>query len=306
MTRHLAVIRLAAPANSFASAVADRAAFERCEWTSGDAALAAGVNAGHELAAVVDLTEAKADWCPAVLRSAATDLVAPIDDDVFSEFYDDVQLKLAARRWDAVYLALHGAAVTTRRVRPELGLIAAVRAAVGDAPVGASFDIHANMAPEVGRYLTFASGARTPAAGERRSAAARVLDALARTAEGRLRPVGAVAKAFAMLPGVDLPAEDAAREGGPMADVQSEARALESGAVLDVSAFSGFAYADTPDAGAAGMAYADGDAAAARRAASAIAVALSERRAAFWTGAGRELADLPYRKVPTDLRPMGT
>ncbi|MBV8534895.1 MAG: M81 family metallopeptidase, partial [Alphaproteobacteria bacterium] len=97
--------------------------------------------------------------------------------------------------------------------------------------------------------------------------------------------------------------EDAARSGGPMAEVQALARGFEAGAVLDVSAFTGFAYADTPDAGAAGMAYADGDATAARRAAEAVAAALSERRAAFWAGAPREFAELPYIKVPADLRP---
>lgn len=303
MTRHLAVIGLSAAANSFASAVADRAAFERCEWAEGEAALAAGVAAGNELAAVAELAAAKADWRPAVLRSAATDLVAPIDDEFFTDLYNEVLARLAARPWDAVYLALHGAAVTTRRVRPELSLVAAVRAAIGDVPLGASFDVHANMAAEAARYLTFASGARTPATGDRRAAAARVLDALSRTAEGRLKPVGAVVKAFAMLPGVDLPAEDAAREGGPMSEVQALARSLESGAVLDVSAFSGFAYADTPDAGAAGMAYADGDAAAARRAAARVALALTDRRNAFWAGADAAVARLPYRKVPPDLRP---
>jgi microcystin degradation protein MlrC len=303
MVRHLAVVRLSTAANSFGSATADRAAFEGGEWAEGDAALAAGDAAGHELAAVAAFTGARADWRVSVLRSAATDLVAPLDDDLFTDLQREVVEKLAAQRWDAVYLALHGAAVTTRRVRPELSLIAAVRSVIDGAPLGASFDIHANMAAEAARYLTYASGARSAVAGERRATAARVLDALARTAEGRLRPVGAVVKAFAMLPGVDLPSEDAARAGGPMADVQALARSLEDGSVLDVSAFTGFAYADTPDAGAAGMAYADGDAPTARRAASAVAAALSERRDAFWAGATREFADLPYIKVPPDLRP---
>lgn len=303
MARHLAVVRLWAAANSFASAVADRAAFARCEWADGEAALAAGAAGGHELAAVAEFTAARPDWRATVLRSAATDLVAPLDDDLFTEVHDEVLAKLAGQRWDAVYLALHGAAVTTRRVRPELGLIAAVRSVIGEAPLGASFDIRANMAAEAVRYLTYASGARKPTVVERRHAAARVLDALSRTAEGRLKPAGALSKAFAMLPGVDLPSEDAARTGGPMGEVQALARSLEGGSVLDVSAFSGFAYADTPDAGAASLAYADGDVAAARRTASAVAAALSDRRAAFWAGAEGEFAKLPYIKVPPDLRP---
>ncbi|MBV8534107.1 MAG: hypothetical protein JO128_00860, partial [Alphaproteobacteria bacterium] len=61
MTRHLAVIRISAAANSFASAVADRDAFARGEWAEGDAALAAGAVAGHGLAAVEMFTATRAD-----------------------------------------------------------------------------------------------------------------------------------------------------------------------------------------------------------------------------------------------------
>ncbi|HEX9462844.1 MAG TPA: M81 family metallopeptidase, partial [Alphaproteobacteria bacterium] len=132
---------------------------------------------------------------------------------------------------------------------------------------------------------------------DRRLTAARVLDRLSRTAEGRLRPVGAVVKAFTMLP-------CACHDDGPMGEIQALARTLEAGPVLDVSVLTGFPYADMPDAGAAAMAFAeDGDHMAARRAAVAVAGAINERRAALWAGADPALYSLDYRKVPTDLRP---
>jgi len=297
MTYHLAVARLFVASNSFASSVADRPAFQRAEWAAGDQALAAHQGADTELEAVLDFMVEKPDWRVSVLRCAATPVEAVVDDDVFVDFCSEVLEGLEGRRWDAVYLSLHGAAVTTRRVRPELSLISAVRAAIGEGALGASFDVRANLAPEAARYLTYASACRTGVAGDRRATSARVLDRLSRTAEGRLKPVGTVVKAFTMLPCITA-------DGGPMTEVQDLARALESGRVLDVSALSGFAYADMPDAGAAAMAFADDhDHDAARRAAVAVAAAINERRAAFWENADPELLALPYRKVPADLRP---
>jgi microcystin degradation protein MlrC len=300
VARQLAVIRLYVAADSFASAIADRAAFERCEWASGRAALEAQRGRDSELAAVLDLIEAKPDWRATVLRCASTDIAAPLDDELFAEFCNEVLAGLDAQRWDAVYLSLHGAAVTPRRVRPELSLIAAVRAVIGNAALGASFDLQGNLAPEAARYLTFASACRTHPAVDRRATAARVLDALSRTAEGRLRPVGAVAKAFTL-----VPPESLQTDGGPIDEIEQLARSLEAGPVLDVSVFGGLAQADAPDAGAAGLAYADGDEAAARQAAVAIAAAFNARRAAFWADADPALFRLAYRKVPADLRPVG-
>src|SRR4051812_15759199 len=211
--RKLAVARLWFEANSFCPVIAGRAAFERREWTTGEAAIEACRGAETELAAVLDFIAHKPDWEVTVLRCASAAPAGPIDDDLFQEFYDEVMGGIASQHWDAVYLSLHGAALTTRRVRPELSLIAAVRNAIGDAPLGASFDLHGNLAPEAAQYLTYASGYRTYPHLDMKATAWRVLDALARTAEGRLRPVGAVAKVPAMLPSFNMRTDQ-----GPMAD----------------------------------------------------------------------------------------
>jgi microcystin degradation protein MlrC len=276
VTRHLAVARLWYEANSFSPVIADRAAFERREWLTGDQALAASRGANTETAALHDFMAARPDWQVTVLRCASASPAGPMDDDLFTEFYDEVVSGIAARSWDAVYLSLHGAGVTTRRARPELGLIAAVRSAIGDTPLGVSFDLHGNIAPETARYVTYASGYRTYPHVDMRETANRVLDRLATTAEGRLKPVGAVLKIGTLLPSFNMRTAD-----GPMAGIEALARVLESGKVLDVSAFGGFPYADTPDAGGTAMAYADGDATAALAAVRALAEDMQARRGEF-------------------------
>lgn len=276
MSRQLAVARLWYEANSFSPVIADRAAFVRREWLTGEAALEAARGANTEIAALHDFMAARPDWQVTVLRCASASPAGPMDDDLFNEFYNEVVEGIAARRWDAVYLSLHGAGVTTRRTRPELGLIAAVRSLIGDTPLGVSFDLHGNIAPETARYVTYASGYRTYPHVDMRETANRVLDRLATTAEGRLRPVGAVLKIGSLLPSFNMRTAD-----GPMASIEALARVLESGRVLDVTAFGGFPYADTPDGGGTAMAFADGDVDAAMAAARALAEDMYARRAQF-------------------------
>lgn len=280
-TRRLAVARLWYEANSFCPTIAGRAAFERREWRTGEAALAATRGTNTELAALDEFRQLRPDWEITVLRCASASPAGPMDDDLFTEFQDEVVAGIAAGRWDAVYLSLHGACVTTRRVRPELGLIAAVKGLIGEVPLGVSFDLHGNIPPEAARYLAYASAYRTHPHIDMRETAARVLDRLATTAEGRLKPVGAVVKIGTMLPSFNMRTEVASEARGPMADIEALARALESGPVLDVSAFGGFPYADTPDAGGTAMAFADGDAEAAKNAARTLASDMARRRGEF-------------------------
>ena len=57
---------------------------------------------------------------------------------------------------------------------------------------------------------------------------------------------------------------------------------MERDGILDVSVFGGFAYGDSPHAGASVSAWSDGDAGLAREAAESVAAALSARRDQFY------------------------
>src|SRR5690606_9161076 len=92
----------------------------------------------------------------------------------------------------------------------------------------------------------------------------RTADLLIRAIRGEIRPVGALAK-----PGVMLPSIFTATALRPLADIMRQARAWEARepALLDISVFCGFAYADVPDCGMSVVAMADGDRELAERAA---------------------------------------
>ena len=74
-------------------------------------------------------------------------------------------------------------------------------------------------------------------------------------------------------------ARELTHEAAPQ--LEALARVLETGKVLDVTAFGGFPYADTADAGGTAMAFADGDAEAAQAAVRVLAEDMYTRRAAF-------------------------
>jgi microcystin degradation protein MlrC len=167
--------------------------------------------------------------------------------------------------------------VTEGDPAPELKLLRDIRAAAGETPIAVTFDLHANLAPEIADLAAIALAYKTYPHIDMRQTAAKALDLLAETVKGRIRPRLALAKVPAILPSFHM-----RTEAGPMAEAQALARRLErERGLLDVSPLGGFAYGDTPHAGASVLALADGDADAARQAAEEVAQFLWANRARF-------------------------
>ncbi|MGE0723539.1 MAG: M81 family metallopeptidase [Alphaproteobacteria bacterium] len=279
----IAIARFSHEGNSFSPVPTTRADFERAEWAIADEAIDRFRDTATEIGGAIDFLARHPDWRPAWLRLAGAPPSGPLTADCYRAILDEIVAGLGARRWDAVYLSLHGAMVADGTTVADLETIRAVRAAIGTStPLGVSFDLHANLAPESAGLMTVAAGYKTHPHVDQRETAVRVLDMLAATLSGRARPSVAIAKLDAILPSINMRTLD-----GPMAEIEAAARRLEQAPdVLDVSPFGGFSYGDCPAAGASVMATVDGPPA---RAAAVAAAGLAEMR----TRRDRFYIDLP-------------
>jgi microcystin degradation protein MlrC len=167
----------------------------------------------------------------------------------------------AAGAVDGVLLDLHGAMVPEGLDDGEGDVIAAVRAVVGPAvPIAVTLDFHANLSAAMVRgallhgYKTYPHVDMAERGAE---ATRRLLDVLA----GRLRPTAAFRKP-PMLP----PLGHQGTAGGPMRRLYDLADEMETDpAVISVSIFAGFPFADIPDAGLGVYVATDNDQALAER-----------------------------------------
>jgi microcystin degradation protein MlrC len=272
----IAVARLWFEGNSFAPLPTPLDAFHSREWVAGPEALTRYRGTATEIGALDAFLAARPDWRATVLRCASAQPGGPMADAAFATWLEEVQAGLRGTRWDGVYLSLHGACVTESDPAADLTILRAVRQAIGAAvPLTASFDIHANLAPETAELLDGASAYRTYPHIDMDAAAARALALLERQIGGAPRAFGAIAKRPMVLHSFHM-----RHEAGPMAEVWQQARAQEIGTVLDASIFGGFAWGDSPHAGPGAMVWAT-DTVAARNAAERLADALAERRPRF-------------------------
>jgi microcystin degradation protein MlrC len=292
--KRLAVARLWHEGNSFTPLPTTLADFERREWFAGAEPLARYRGTGTELGAVADFIDSHPDWDVSVLRCASAPPGGPVEDALYERIAADMLRGLEGGPWDAVYLSLHGALVTQSEPQADLKLLRRIRAAIGATPLGVSFDLHANIAPELVALVDFASGYKTHPHVDMYETAARVLAELTRLAGGGAKLQGAVKKLPVLLHSFNM-----RTAAGPMADTVNEAKALCVDGVKDITVFGGFVWGDSPSAGAAVLAYAD-TRTQAEIAAGTIAAALHARRAAFRTS-----LPAPAEGLATALREPG-
>ncbi|MBL8382896.1 MAG: M81 family metallopeptidase [Burkholderiales bacterium] len=249
----LAVARLWFEGNAFSPLATGAAQFAAREWTRGAAAIAAARGTETELGAVTDFLDRRGDWRAAVSRCAAANPGGPIAHPVFEQLAAEVLEDFRAAQPDAIYLSLHGAAITDRLATPDAELVARVRRAFPGVPLAASFDLHGNMPPAIAADLDFATGYRTYPHVDMRATAARALDALAARAAGAPPWHGTVEPL-----GLALPSFNMRSDAAPMADLLAAARARERAAPvpLELTLFGGFPYADTAHTGSSVMAFA--------------------------------------------------
>ncbi len=281
MPKRLAIARVSHEGNSFNPVQTGLREFERREWVAGDAARAFYRGTRSELGAAVDFLEAHPDWHGSFLRCAAAPPGGPVESALLGTVRDEILEGLSDGPWDGVYLSLHGAMIGADAANADLDLIAAVRAAIGPAPLAVSFDLHANLDPALARHADIVLGYKTYPHVDTYETGAKALGLLERRARGEIAPVSRIAPIDAVLPSFNM--RTAVGPGaGPMAEVEAEARRLEAALdLLDATPFGGFAYADVAHAGASVSVCADRDGALAERAAQMLGRFFRARRDAF-------------------------
>lgn len=251
--KRLAVARFWYEGNVFCPVPCTQEDFNRREWRTGADALAAARDTATELGAVERFARDRPDWEVVALRCASALPGGAIDDEVFTRFYDEVMVGLAqGGPWDAVYLSLHGASITDVRQTPEMDVLNAVRSLLPGVPIGASFDLHANLSPGMGPLLDMVSGYKTYPHIDMAETAQRVLNGLVSIVEKGQRTRVTVTKPRAMLPSFNMRTAD-----GPMKELQELAAAQIVPGVAEALVFGGFPYSDTADTGSAVVVVAD-------------------------------------------------
>jgi microcystin degradation protein MlrC len=275
--RKLAVARLWYEGNSFSPIPTGLPVFEAREFFEGNAAKDFYRGTKTEIGAVVDFAERTRDWKVEFLLCAAAPPGGIMTQDAFATIRDTILDGLGRDQWDAVYLSLHGATVTESTPTPELELLQAVRHVIGRTPLAVTFDLHANLGPAMIDLLDIAVGYKTYPHIDMAEVGARAVALAVETVEGRIRPVCALAKVPAILTSFNMRTTD-----GPMkelAELAGEWRRRDG--ILDASVFGGFAYGDSPFAGASALVTADGERALAVDAAQELAHEIEARRDRF-------------------------
>lgn len=270
----LAILRFWYEGNAFSLVPATREAFAIREWYSGEAARSYYAGKGVETGAAVDFLREHPDIEGHFIHCAAAYPAGPIEAGLFGELLDRITARLAGTIWDGVYVSLHGASLCADLETPELAMLRTIRACVGDAPVAASFDLHANHSPELATLADIVVGYKTHPHIDMYATGAKALRLLHRAMRGEIRPattivpVGCAPTSFNMQ-----------TASGPMQRlVQLAARTEYAHDLFDVTVFGGFVYADTADTGASVTVCAERGMAIATQAAEEIAAAF--RRAA--------------------------
>ena len=176
---------------------------------------------------------------------------------------------------DGLLLHLHGAMVARGDLDPEHTILARLRKALGDNyPIALAMDLHGNIGAEKAALADIVCGFRHSPHTDMAETGERAARLLLGQLAGEIKPVIAMAR-----PGLVLPSIFTATEVSPLKEIMADVRAAVSEpGILDVTLFTGFAYADVPEIGATVLAVADGDEALAIRTAERICARLVDPR----------------------------
>lgn len=291
---HIAIARFAHEGNSFSPIPTPLENFLTGEWATGDGVPALYRGTNTEIGGAIAWLERHSVWRATFLRCAGAPSSGVLAPRVFDTILEEILAGLRRRRWDAVFLSLHGALNAAEFAYADFELLRRVRDVIGPGtPLAASFDLHANVTQAQADLLDIGVGYKCHPHTDMAATAEKALDLIERRVRGAIHPVAAIARTGAILPSLFARTTD-----GPMAEIKALAATIEAReGLLDLTPYPGYAYGDSEAAGATVWATADGDHGRATRGAAELAAAINARRDALFrpipdaaTGIARALA----------------
>ncbi len=245
----VALLGFSIECNKFAP-IATKAHFTARTYLEGDAIVAEARASNPRMLAetpgFVAAMDASGPWVPVGIALAMTEPNGPVEHGFFVELLDTIEHRLrAALPVDAVYICSHGAALTTEEDDPDGVLFALVRRIVGDVPIAATLDLHANVSDRMVHSLDAFIGYRTNPHLDMRERGAEAAAAIREMLAG-LRPQAAFIKLPIVPPTVTM-----LTAAGPYAEMINLGQQRMTPEILNVSVMGGFAFADTADNGLA-------------------------------------------------------
>lgn len=229
--------------------------FRSLTWLEGEALLAEAraetPGLAAEFAAFVRAMDATGPWTPLPAILAASHPAGPVRREVFETILNTALASLrAAGQVDAVYICNHGAMVAEHLHDPDGAFMAGIRKAVGPKPViVATLDLHANLSETMVRSCDLIVGYRTNPHVDMIERGEEAAFSLRRMLAAGIRPKPELRKPPIVPASVTL--LTATGPYGALIDLGQRRQAELGGAILNVSVFGNFVFADTPDNGLA-------------------------------------------------------
>ena len=268
--------------NAFAP-VATEADFRARYYFEGEAIVAQARRAhsviSSEMSAFVRTLDATGPWEPAPAVLTDCPPWGPVDHVFFDATVEAITDRLAAAApLDAVYVANHGAMVSTESPDPDGEMLARMRAALGPGvAIVATLDLHANISERMVEAADVIIGYQTNPHVDMRERGEEAAHTVRAMLAG-MRPRATLVRLPLTPPSVTL--LTASGPYGELIDYGQRRKREHGGTILNVSIFGGFVFGDTPKNGMAVVVTGREEEAPAR----ALALEIAERA---WSGRAR-------------------
>jgi len=296
MTRRVGIVGVWHETNTYSARATTLADFEAFALRTGDALEAHNRGIGTVIGGFYDTPDV--DLVP--VFSAGAWPSGPAEPEAMARILQDVRDELRrSGPLDAVLLNLHGAMVAVGTADVEAAVVATVRDVVGDVPIGAVLDLHANPSPALVESCDVLVSYDTYPHVDMRERGREVGDLVTQLLAGRQ-----LRTSVRKVPLLVCPLAQAT-ERGPMRRVQQAAAARADAAGLArLCVVGGFAYSDVDRAGMSVLAVHDADSAAAAGAVLDATVADIAKHAGEFAVARDDVRTAVARAIASTRRPV--